>query len=141
MAVRCEPWGSSPTRSVRMRSPLPTALLLALALGLAACDSTATFQIGGTYSGITDTSVDVTTLSIRIPETPSGGTFSFTGTRAEGQNGEVETPVAGTGTYDHPAVTLTVEGEAVAGTASDDGDVLTFTDADGSFVLTLDGLD
>ena len=106
---------------------------LLLALALTACDSTdAEFEIGGTYSGTTEDSRDedtgegtFTTLTVDVPETESGESFRFEGRVVErGGFDEVIDLVGGTGTYDHPALTLTVEGETATGTVSDDGDTI-----------------
>ena len=111
---------------------LRPALVALLALGLAACDSNdAEFEIGGTYSGVTEDlrgtdSGTFTTLTIDVPETQSGGSFRFEGQVVEtGGFDQVIDVVGGTGTYDHPEVTLTVRGETSRGTVSDDGEAIT----------------
>ena len=96
------------------------ALFAALLLSLAACDSSDSFVVGGTYSGVTeDLGTSQTTLTVEIPETESPGTFSFAATVAE-RGSSIR--AAGTGTYDHPSIVLTVEGESAEGTVSDDGE-------------------
>ena len=111
--------------------------LLLLVVSLSACDSTEEFVIGGTYSGISNsqTAGAETTLSLTIPETASGSSFSFTAARTQFDE---TAEFSGTGTYDHPAVTITVAGETIEGTASDDGAALTLDDDTGlgSFTLT-----
>lgn len=117
-------------------------LLLALLLctGVAACDSAADFEIGGTYSGVTNSTLGSVALEITLDDTPTGERFAFTGVLVERDEDGAEVardPLSGTGTYDHPAVTLTVGGDTVAGTASDDGSRLTLGDDTGlgDFVL------
>lgn len=112
--------------------------LLALAvlgvLVLPACDSTEEFAIGGTYAGVTNEQEGLeTTLSLVIPTTASGSSFSFTGQRTQFD----ETQISGTGTYDHPEITITVAGDTVEGTVSDDGAALTFDDDSGLGAFTL----
>ena len=116
---------------------LRPALVVAV-LALAACDSTdAEFEIGGTYSGVTeDLGTSRTTRTVEVPETESGESFRFEGRVVEGGTGglvdEVILPVSGTGTYDHPALTLTVGGETSSGTVSDDGETITLETEPGS---------
>lgn len=113
------------------RLPRP-ALAALLALGLAACDSAgADFEIGGTYSGVTEDLRDTdsgtfTTLTLDIPRTASGGSFRFEGRVVEtGGFDQVIDLVEGMGTYDHPGVTLTVRGETSRGTVGDGGGTIT----------------
>ena len=110
-------------------------LLALLVISLAACDSTEDYSIGGTYAGVTeDLGTTQTTLTVDIPETASGGTFSFTGSVVErGPSDEVISNVAGTGTYDHPTVVLTVAGEPATGTVSDDGETIRLETEPGDF--------
>ena len=106
---------------------------VALALTtLAACDSSEAFEIGGVYSGVTEGSgASSTTADFDIPDgTESGETFAFRVTVTEtvtapgGPTSEVEETVSGSGRYDHPDIALTVDGDTIRGTVSDDGDVL-----------------
>lgn len=106
----------------------PLALAALLAVSLAACDSASEFVIGGDYEGVTErTSTVETRLLLSLPTVESGGSFSFSGTVSEvDSDGDVlgTEEIRGNGTYDHPNLTLTVEGEVAEGTVSDDGDVL-----------------
>ena len=99
--------------------------LIALAVALLifpACDSTEQYSIGGTYSGISNEQAGLEAdLSLTIPATASGSSFTFSGELT--QSGQ-PTALSGTGTYDHPAIALDVSGDAVTGTVSDDGDLL-----------------
>ncbi|MDT0631704.1 hypothetical protein RQM47_02730 [Rubrivirga sp. S365] len=131
-----------------MRRFYPTALSACLlaTLALAACDSAdSEFEIGGTYSGVTEDLRDedtgegtFTTLTVDIPDTESGESFRFEGSVIEqGGFDEVIDPVTGTGTYDHPALTLVVDGEALTGTVSDDGDTIAIETDPGDAPATL----
>lgn len=118
----------------------PLLFALVLAFAFAACDSTDEFQIGGTYAGVTNTTLGTATLTVTVPDTPSGDTFSFSGSLVEAdENGRTQSnsPLRGTGTYDHPDISITVEGETLSGTANDAGDRLTLDDDTGlgAFVL------
>ena len=112
-------------------------VLLAALLVLPACDSTAEYTIGGTYSGISNSQTPgfETTLSFTIPETESGSSFSFTGRRV--QVGSATVTFSGTGTYDHPAITFDVDGDEVAGTVNEFGTSLTLDDDSGLGAFTL----
>ncbi|WP_412069515.1 hypothetical protein [Rubrivirga sp. IMCC43871] len=100
--------------------------LALLVVALAACDSTEEFVVGGTYSGVTeDLGTTQTIATLDIPETASGGSFRFSALIVErGPSDEVITGAEGTGTYDHPTISLTVEGEVATGTVSDDGETI-----------------
>ena len=121
-------------------------LLLALGLPLSACDSAETtgppesFEIGGTYVGTSqDGPDDFNDIELTIPTTPSGDTFAFRFFLSENDGaGTVfsETTTNGTGTYDHPAITLAGGDDTIAGTVSDDGDTIQITDDD-RFVVAL----
>ncbi|WP_412061624.1 hypothetical protein [Rubrivirga sp. IMCC45206] len=105
-------------------------LVLLLAFGLTACDSTAEFVVGGTYFGQSNDQVGfVADLTLVIPTTESGDTFAFTGTL--NQEGAAIESISGTGRYDHPAITLTADGETIVGTVSADGSALTIDDDTG----------
>lgn len=117
---------------------LRTLGLLALALLiLPACDSTEEFTIEGSYSGISNTDPGFeATLTVVLPEVESGETFPFTATIV--QFSETNS-VSGTGTYDHPAISLTVPDDGptaddtIEGTVSDDGETITLVlEDDGS---------
>ena len=108
------------------------ALAVLLGLTLTACDSTADFEIGGTYTGSFDSTLgSENDAELTVPDTPSGGRFSFryTLTESDGRGTDFETTVAGTGTYDHPKITLTAEDETIDGTVSEDGDTIRSTTA------------
>ncbi len=115
---------------------LRTLGLLAVALlVLPACDSSEEFVIDGTYSGVSNTDPGLeATLTLVIPTTASGETFSFTGTTVQG----APVTFSGTGTYDHPAISLLAfddgptADDAIEGTVSDDGATITLVPDDGS---------
>lgn len=131
----------------RLFNLLPLAAL-AFALTLAGCDSgsadTDALSIGGTYSGTQTVDGLDQTMSLTIPTTESGG-FAFTGeVAAQIDSFTVSIPLTGTGTYDHPdlslTVTATIDGdpdtEQISGTVSASGDILTLDDGDITFSLT-----
>ncbi len=116
------------------------AALFAVVLLLPACDSAEAFEIGGTYSGTivaTDTPGFDASVTVVIPETETGASFSFSITGA--QEGATVTSM-GRGTYDHPSISLVVEDgigqdDVATGTVSDDGDTITLDAGDGPFTL------
>ena len=126
-------------------SPRILALGLLFALTLTACDSADEYTIGGTYAA-TETVEDEelfpdggipVTLTLTIPEVVSGRTFSFRSSYSAEIDGETVDfgRDRGTGTYDHPDVSLDVDGDVARGTASADGDQITLSYEDTSFVL------
>lgn len=119
---------------MRIRS---LALLAFLGLALTACDSTDDFEIGGTYSGTFEDSIGFNDAELTIPDTPNGDTFTFQYFLSETDgDGTVfdEYTVSGTGTYDHPEITLTIEDETTTGTVSDDGDTIRIDDGEGEII-------
>ena len=89
-------------------------LLLALfGLALTACDSSDDYEIGGTYTSDFDGFV----FTLTIPHTESGDTFPFTITGGDDST-------TGTGHYDHPDIELTIDGDTIEGTVSEDGDTI-----------------
>ena len=96
------------------------ALTACLGLTLTACDSADDFSIGGEYTGDTRAFSEVT---FGIPDTDSGDTFQFSVLLVDRETG-TESTLGGTGTYDHPRITLTLTpgGDVFSGTVSDDGD-------------------
>lgn len=114
---------------------LRAVLTLTLAVGLAACDSSADDPtIGGTYRGsVTVESIPIA-YRIVIPTT-TGGSFTWSGAFTYG--GADEEPVGGPGTYAYPTITLTDDGDTLAGTVSADGNRLTFTDPESGTQLVV----
>lgn len=106
------------------------------AVGGLGCDSAEDVPtIGGTYRG-SATVVDFGSVAYRmVIPTTSGGSFTWSGDFTV--NGGPPETVGGPGTYDHPAITLTDDGEALEGTVSDDGDRLTFTDSESGLQLVV----
>ena len=105
---------------------------------MSACDSVdAEYVIGGTYSAVTEDHGDgsQTFTTLTIPETESGETFAFDATVTEtNASGSTSSDLSGTGTYNHPAITITAEEETSVGTVSDDGQTLTLEIEPGEFV-------
>jgi hypothetical protein len=101
-------------------------LLLALAavtLTLAACDSSADLQIGGSYTATQTIEGVAFAYTLVIPTTEDGGSFPFTIAVTSDAGGNSRT---GNGTYTHPNIRLSPEGASTAsGTVTDDGDTLT----------------
>jgi len=112
-------------------------LVVTVSLLLPACDSVdAGYVIGGSYSAVTEDlgEGNQTVATLDIPETASGETFAFAATVTETNAvGSTSSDFTGTGVYDHPAVTITVEGETSTGTVSDDGETLTIEIEPGDF--------
>ena len=122
------PYGMSSLRTL--------ALLLLAAFAFPACDSAEELVIGGTYSGLSNTQAGLeTTLTVVIPETESGETFTFSATTVQGSQ---TVAFSGTGTYDHPAISITARDDGptaddtIAGTVSGDGLTITFVPDDDS---------
>ncbi len=116
-------------------TPCSLALAACLGLVLSSCDSNSEHEIGGTYSGVTEQLGDRTTfLALVIPGTQDGETFRFTGTVTEQDYDAISREsTSGSGTYDHPTITLVVLGETLEGTVSDDGDDLRLEVEDNAF--------
>lgn len=108
-------------------------LLFCLLLILPACDSEeittsfASVSIGGVYTGTTTIDGTVRDYTITFPTT-SGGAFTWDGT-VDSEDFPETLSVGGTGTYDHPDITLTEttgdEPTAISGTVSADGATIT----------------
>ncbi len=117
------------------------ACLALAALALAACDSadesaTDEVALGGTYSGVTeDRGASQIVLTVEIPEVPSGVAFRFTGSLVDrgGFDEAIIASLVGIGTYDHPTLVLTIEGEPMTGTVSDDGETIRLETEPGDF--------
>lgn len=116
-------------------SSLRTAVLLLAALVVfPACDSAEEFVIGGTYVGRVANGTAV--LTLEVPETATGGPFEFSLT-----SGGSDVEVTGTGTYDHPSISIVIPDpgptpdDVAEGTVSEDGGVITLDAGDGPFEL------
>lgn len=133
-------------------------IVAALLLALAACDSAGdvtteeavpeTLAIGGTYSGLTDVVKGdgfrlETEMRVTVPEgTESGNTFALTvivETARIANNGRSVSGsfVGGTGTYDHPEITLAVDDETIEGKVSDDRDTIRIDNGEGDVVVLI----
>lgn len=134
-------------------SKLLALLVLGTGLTLAACDSgdpddsgDDSPSIGGIYTG-TETSEGTTaTFSLEIPTTTSGSFTLGDDSEVSVSDGGVTVSfeVTGSGTYDHPDITMNVEfeidgetySEQMTGTVSASGDILRFEEDGEVFTLT-----
>lgn len=114
---------SQPTARSLLMS-LARCSLFVLLVAVSGCDTAETFEVGGTY--VSESGPDVLGQSIfaslTLPTTASGDRFAFSYVF------EVSTPEAddrnegtGTGRYDHPTLTLALDGSTTTGTVSPDG--------------------
>jgi hypothetical protein len=96
--------------------------LILIPITLAACDSSdGDSSIGGSYVGTLSSGGSTISYDFDIEET-SGGSFEWTGEVT--RNGDTQT-ASGTGTYDHPDISFTEQGDTVTGTVSDSRETIT----------------
>lgn len=108
-----------------MRDILFFMLKFALLVALSACTSADDVPtIGGTYVGESGTSYGQVTLII------PNGTVSDSDTKFQGKiDDEDGSPMNYTGIYDHPSLSIDINGVTVNTVVSDDGDTITITDS------------